>query len=269
MPLPELGTNNVSLLFSPNGDTLFAGSQNGEVTILPLSRHQPPRRLQLPPDPVVALGRDAAGQILVVAQCEREARSGRPCRVSLWHTRDWQQQRAWTFTAAIPCFAVSPDGRWLATGHVAGPVQVWDLTHFSGNCTFSFSGRISGVAFSPDGQFLAAATHEGIVKVWDVRGFREHAPFRAHSGDLFTLVFSPDSRRLLTGGSHQEAIKCWDVGTWQQLIALERPSESLSQIAFNADGTWLVAKNTVGDLLFWQAPSFAEIEARERQERLR
>jgi WD40 repeat protein len=267
MPLSELGTNNVSLLFSPNGDTLFAGSQDGEVTIWPLSRHQPSFRLHLPPQPVEALGQDAAGQVLIVAQCEREVRSGRSCRVSLWHTDDWQEQRAWTFTAAVPCFAVSPDGRWLATGHLAGPVQIWDLAHFSGNRTFSFSGRITGVAFSPDGQFLAAASGEGMIKVWDVRGFREHAPFQAHSSEMYTLAFSPDSRRLLTGGNPREAIKFWDVRTWQQLITLERPSETLNQIGFSADGSQLMAKSAAGDLLFWRVPSFQEIETKERARR--
>ena len=38
----------------------------------------------------------------------------------------------------------------------------------------------------------------------------------------------------------------------------------LGQIAFSADGNQLIARNSQGDILTWRAPSFAEIEAKQK-----
>ena len=100
-------------------------------------------------------------------------------------------------------------------------------------------------------------------------GLRKLTEFQARSQGLYALAFSPDSRRLATACEGGEAINLWDVATWQELVAWELPGESVVQIAFTTDGSALVAENDKGEVLSWRVPSFAEIEAKEKNERTR
>ena len=265
VPLPKLGTNNLSLLFSSDGKSLFAGTRGGEVQVWSLDRHQLLPPLRLADQSVLALREDAQGHALVTAQWDAKRVFATPCRVGVRRGSPWQEQKSWTFPAAWPSLAISPDGRWLATGHTKGPVQVWSLTDSTGVRTLRFGGRISGVAFSPDGQLLAASSLEGQVKVWEMPRLRESVEFRAHPGAVRALAFSPEGRRLATAGEREEAVKLWDAVTWQELIALERPGESLQQIAFSADGRQLTALTPQSDVLCWRVPSWEEIEAKEKE----
>ena len=54
--------------------------------------------------------------------------------------------------------------------------------------------------FSPDGRFIAAGTVNGIMLVWEVSTGKRLYRARQHSGRIWTLSFSQDSKRLLTSG---------------------------------------------------------------------
>jgi COMPASS component SWD3 len=263
-----LGTNNLTVLLSSDGESLFAGTQAGEVRIWSLDSREMQKGLPMSGAPVIWLGQSRDGRILVVGQWKVEVSEFCKCRVSVWNLPAGQEVKSWTFSALRPCMAVSPDGHWVATGHIEGPVQICRLTDQSSLRTLNFCGRIRGVAFSPDGKLLAACSGEGIVKVWDLPNLRELAEFRAHTGDSYALAFSPDSRRLATASYGEEALKLWDVATWKELITLERPDQGVQQIAFSDDGRQLIGRDLQGDLLVWHAPSFAEIDEKERTRRL-
>ena len=204
---------------------------------------------------------------------QNKAQLGLPVRVALWNTADWRQQKAWTISgsaSSADVFSgceVSPDGRWLVTVDYKGPFQVWSLTEATAARSASSSGGTSSLAFSPDGRLLTTANLDGVVRVWEMPGLRKLAEFQAGSQALYALAFSPDSRRLATAGEGVEAISLWDVATWQELVAWELPGESVGQIAFSADDSALIAENDKGDVLLWRAPSLAEIEAKQRNER--
>jgi WD40 repeat protein len=65
--------------------------------------------------------------------------------------------------------ALSQDGKWLATGSIAGQVRVFDVS--SGNLTWRFDDLYAGVdqiAFSPDGRNIGAVTNENAANVEDL-----------------------------------------------------------------------------------------------------
>ncbi len=232
-----------------------------------LDRPETQKRLPIRGAPVILLGQSRDDRALIVGQWNLEAGEVGKCRVGVWDLAAGKEVKSWTFSARVPCLAVSPDGHWVATGHVEGPVQICRLTDQSSPRTLNFSGRIRGVAFSPDGKLLAACSGEGIVKVWDLPHLGALPEFRAHTGETYALAFSPDGRRLATAGYGEEALKLWDVATWKELITLERPDHGVQQIAFSDEGRQLIGRDLQGDLLVWHVPSFAEIEAKEQAQR--
>ncbi|WP_106400209.1 WD40 repeat domain-containing protein [Actinocorallia populi] len=72
----------------------------------------------------------------------------------------------------IMCLSVSPDGRWLASGHSDGKINVWDLRdtslHSQLDTRASF---LTGLAFSRDGARLAGVSQNGEISTWSVNGF--------------------------------------------------------------------------------------------------
>jgi len=66
------------------------------------------------------------------------------------------------------------------------------------------------VVFSPDGRWLAAATNSGRVVVWSTRTWKQLKAWDAVPGfGVDSMMFTPDSGFLVTGGAGQAAI--WNV----------------------------------------------------------
>ena len=69
------------------------------------------------------------------------------------------------------CLAVSPDGRWLASGGEDGIICVWDIG--SGRRLKSMRGHarasLYSLAFSRDGTVLVSGCADNSVRVWDVK----------------------------------------------------------------------------------------------------
>ena len=267
-PIAALGTNNTRLLFSRDGQHLFAGTRAGEIQVWSLSQEKTVQTLRGPAESVRQLQQDALGRSLFAVQCAYGLITEGRRWLQVWNTATGQPQAPWPLPRLPSACAVSPDGRRLATGHSPGVVLVWDLMAGRQTNRLAFAGRISDLVFSPDGRFLAASTEEGTVKIWEGPTLREVPVIRAHSLPVRGLAFSPDSRRLATASDGEEAIRLWDVATWQPLITLGRKGAAISQLAFTPDGNEIVAVDgqQQAEILRWRVSSLAEIEAKEKQE---
>lgn len=272
-PVEELGNTNTCVLFSADGRWLFAGTRTGEVQMWSVAERKVVQRQHRADTRIWWLGEvPASGLLAVVQLAAGTLEVGYPCRVGIWRIAALQEQKSWMGVGYRPKCAISPSGQWLALSDGFGPLRVWEVTAASRIASTTFAaGSVTDVAFSPDGRLLAVSNEEGFVHVWELPTLLVLQEFRAHRGAINGLAFSPHSHRLATAGEDEEAIKLWDVATWQELITLERPSETLSQIAFSADGCQITALSakanaTQGDVLFWRVPSFAEIAQREQKQ---
>ena len=65
--------------------------------------------------------------------------------------------------------AISPDGKRIISGSLAGTVKVWDSATGTELMTLvvGYETDVSAVAFSPDGITIAAGTYDSSIKLWE------------------------------------------------------------------------------------------------------
>jgi WD40 repeat protein len=108
----------------------------------------------------------------------------------------------------------------------------------------------------------------GYARVWRTATWREEATLRGFLNAVVSVGFSPDGKRLATGGSNpDDTVKLWDVDSWQEVLTLEGTGSLFGLTAFSPDGNAVGTLSGDGILYVWQAPSWAEINAAEAREK--
>ena len=138
--------------------------------------------------------------------------------------------------ADVRYIAVSPDGRWAATGshNSRDGVKVWSLPDGRFEKQFPNSGMYAAPLFSPDGRWLAICRGSEL-SLWTVGDWREGPRF-----DGGALSFSPDGR-LLAFAQVAGSVRLVEAATGRLVGCLDDPQQSRSlRATFGADGSRLI-----------------------------
>jgi serine/threonine protein kinase/WD40 repeat protein/Flp pilus assembly protein TadD len=183
--------------------------------------------------------------------------------------------------------AVSPDGRWVATGsHSAGGCKIWDAQSGRLVCELLPGIGPMGVGFSPDGRWLVTGywmpSSDERGRLWEVGSWRE----ALRLGGIHPF-FSPDGKLVIDSPS-QGVLRLLNPETGEEYGRLEDPNQDgvWERGAFSPDGSQVVTTNNetgsihVWDLrairralaalgLDWDAPPYPETEAPRSAESVR
>jgi serine/threonine protein kinase/WD40 repeat protein len=156
-----------------------------------------------------------------------------------------------TGRAAPRSFALSPDGRWLATGtfHGQGPC-IWDAQ--TGQPVQDLETDNSHAWFSPDGRVLLIGGTEW-YRFLQTGTWRElhRIPTGSGQGVPNQATWSEDGR-LLAIAHRRRQVKLLDGRTWQPLVDLTSPAESsLTDLQFSPDGRRLAICRPTGPVELW------------------
>ncbi len=69
----------------------------------------------------------------------------------------------------------------------------------------------------------ATGSNDRVVKLWDAVTNREMLTLKGHSDSIYSVVFSPDGKRLATG-SGDHTVRLWDATPGQKMLTSQRAS---------------------------------------------
>ena len=149
----------------------------------------------------------------------------------------------------IRCLAVSPDGRYAASGGgwPSGQrvVRLWDLTSGEVLWQHTTGGPFQWLEFTPDNRHLGCAGAGGTVYLLNVEDGSRVRSFKAQGGWINVLDFTPDGEKMVTGSGgnrFQPMLEVWDVETGQRERTLGQPGDGRALgLEVSPDGRTLLA----------------------------
>ena len=228
-----------ALAFSPTGEHLVSGDEDGNLSVWSVESWRELRELIGHTDEITAVAFHPSGAKVATTSHDRTFRvwdfeSGEQLAslpievesdVSLYRGDQRQIQRIFnhltpgsSHTLARPPITFSPSGDIIAGG-LQREIRLWDATTYETRMAIippDTCQRPNVVIFSPCGRYLVSGSwwQEGQEKVsirlWEVSTGENIATFWSHPTDIQNLAFSKDSA-LLASGSFDGTILLWDM----------------------------------------------------------
>ena len=216
-PLDETSTTRGyrawSTAFSPRGDLIGVGLDNGTVCILLTEGNQ---------KICDANGHEKAVKAIAFAKDQdRIVTGGNDDNLRVWDLTAGRLAGTRTYRLLLE---LSPLVFWQES-------DIWD------------------VAFSADGDYLAAIMWDGQIRVFNARNWRPLTAMRGHTRPPRSIAFSPDGQRLLTGALDRTA-RIWTSfvpRTADPELSARLPwayrARSIRAVAVGQDASWVAMTN--------------------------
>jgi WD40 repeat protein len=186
--------------------------------------------------------------------------------VRLWDVASGEE--IWRFqghTDKVWDVAVSPDGRYAASGAHDGTLRLWDLERGDGRIVLDVTPQaVRSVAFGPE-CISSSECHDTILfglakgqsstpdyslRLVDATTGQEIRRFEGHQEVVTDVAFSPDGRLALSASADQRVI-VWDTTTGQPVHYLTGHTASVQAVAFGPDGQLAASGGADGTVLLW------------------
>ena len=175
--------------------------------------------------------------------------------VALWDLERGRVLREFEeHTSAVKALALTPDGRYLATGSDDQTARVWDtVTGRSIRVLRGHTHNVSCVALSADGKRLVTGSWDRTVRVWDVRTGRCLAELRGHAG-IVTAVCLDAEGNVAVSGSWDGSLRVWDLESNHCIRALHGHRGLVTSVALAPSAQVIASGSWDNTVRLWDLP---------------
>src|SRR5688572_4529282 len=165
----------------------------------------------------------------------------------------------------------SPDGMTLASGSFDFTLKVWNIS--DGKLIWDnreHTETVVDVAFSHSGNLLASTSDDKTIRIWNLDE-QKLVRLMKVAEHVQAVAFSPDDKRLLTGGRDKPMIgeflqtifgdskfnpgvssRLWDIGTGALLQTFTQHGNDVMDVAYSHNGKWLATASADKTVALWQ-----------------
>jgi WD40 repeat protein len=180
----------------------------------------------------------------------------------------------------VLAFAVSGDGRTVATADFKGVVSVRDVARLRPQRVLrsAATNQVFALAFSPDASTLAAGALFPVVVLWDLSQPKPLTPLAGPGAPAPPLAFSPDGSTLATAG-RAGTVRFLDPATGAEHGHVgdgRAPDDAVTALAYSTDGNMLATstadrrtagtRHVRGTLRLWNPRTGRQIAVLDRKQ---
>lgn len=181
------------------------------------------------------------------------------------HLQNTRLVRLFSADRPLTAFALSHDGKHIATGGPRGTLNLWDLATGSqiGETRSGHQERITSLAFSPDDRSIVSGSWDATLRLWNAHDLQPiGGPLEGHTGRVESVDFHPDPKRMIiVSGSADGTLRLWDAVTHEELEGTKPAStaNAIHRVTFSPDGLTIASGGQDGMLRLWNADTLRAI----------
>jgi WD40 repeat protein/serine/threonine protein kinase len=201
------------------------------------------------------------------------AAAGADAVITLWDPNTGRLLRTLMgHVAPVSSVAFSPDSRKLASAGEDQAIRIWDPNTGSTR-QFVYEGvnktapedtlpeRSVSIAWSPDGTRLLFRRRDNRIAIVNADSGNAVLNLGQHAHGTYTAVYSPDGRRIASGGGDRE-IKLWDAEADQEVTVKPFSAKEALGLAFDARHTHIIMAGVDGSMGTRDLQTGLELRAR-------
>lgn len=112
---------------------------------------------------------------------------------------------------------VTPDGRYVVSSTLQGPVSVWDTATGKEICALKDTKMcVTSLVVTPDGKYVVTGDTQNTIRVWELPTGKEYLRLSGHSAAV-TSVTTCTGGKYIVSGSEDGSIRFWNLESGKML----------------------------------------------------